>query len=312
MKKYLFMGLMAFAGASTLTSCSQEEETALASVPSHLRVRATIGGMESMTRSMKTGTAFDDGDQLGLYVTNTEGSALYNATSGNVKATKSGTGWTLAATIPLSSTSAKVYAYFPHASGQKSSVDGIQSVAIAPGETDYMWGVSQEVNASNPTAEIKMKHALSCLVFKFTNQGSPNACVLSGSVLDNASASVFYSGGTMNIGTGAVTVGTAAKQTYTEDANFSAAAATVEHMIVPNGKDIAAGDCKFIFTIDGKTYTYDVASLKDGYKPGYKYTYSFVMKGSNLALDEDDPSGNGGITITPWEDGGNAGSMTFE
>lgn len=312
MRKYLFMGLMALAGAGTLASCSQEEEHAPASLPSQLRVKASIGGPEITTRSMKTGTSFDEGDALGLYVTSSDGTALYNATSGNVKATKSGSGWTLASAIPLSSTSAKVYAYYPYASAQKGSVDGIESVAIVPGETDFMWGVSQEVNASNPTAVIKMKHALSCLVFKFTNQGSPNACVLTGSSLENAAANVFYSGGSMHLGTGALTLGSAAKQAYTEDANFSAAAATVEHMVVPNGKDISAGDCKFVFTIDGKTYTYDVAALKDGYKAGYKYTYSFVLKGSNLSLDEDDPSGTGGISITPWEDGGNAGGATFE
>jgi|GEM_PF-6485497 len=313
MKKHFLMGLMTLAGVSILTSCQQDEQVSepLQS-PSHLQVKATIGTLGNETRALKTNTVFDNGDELGLYVTNAAGTALYNTSSGNIKATKSGTGWTLAQTISLSSTAGKVYAYFPYSATESSAISGMNTIAVKPGQTDYMWGISDEVTASSPKADIKMKHALSCIIVKLSNQGSPNGCLLSGSSLQNASASVFYKDGTMNITTGAITSGTAENLSYTQDANFKNSQVSLQHLVLPTGKNIAAGDCKFVFAIDGKQYAYNVPALTGGYKAGFKYTYSFVMKGSDLVLDEDDPSGNGGISITPWEDGGEIDGGTFE
>ena len=313
MKKSFLLGLMTLAGVGMLTSCQQDEEvnTPVQS-PSHLQVKATIGSIGGQTRALKTNTVFDAGDELGLYVTNVAGTTLYNTTSGNIKATKSASGWTLAQPIALSSTAGKVYAYYPYSAAENSSVAGMNAIAIKPGQTDYMWGISNEVTASSPQADIKMKHALSCIVIKLSNQGSPNGCLLSSSSLQNASGSVFYKDGRMNITTGEVTLGTAENLSYSQDANFKNSTVSLQHLVLPAGKNISAGDCKFVFTIDGKQYAYNVPALTGGYKAGFKYTYTFVMKGSDLVLDEDDPSGNGGISITPWEDGGEIDGGTFE
>lgn len=313
--KFILLGGLCLMGSTALTSCSQDEESVI--TPS------TYDGQEvkskslsllfdifqgensgiGQTRAIKTGTAFATGDKLGYYVTNSGGTALYNTTSGNLLATKAASAWTLATNVPLSSTAAKVYAYYPYNSSVAATIAGMKVVPVATGTEDYLWGVSSSTyTASSATATITMKHALSQIRFTFTNSNSPNGCALTNITLQDAgSTATLYKDGTMDITSGTITKKTAGSTSLTVSSNFKSSAVTQNILMFP--ATIAASTVKATFTIDSKTYTLNIPAIT--WEAGKIYTYPVQMVGSNLVLNAT------GITITDWVAGSTATATVF-
>lgn len=256
------------------------------------------------TRAIKSGTSFATGDKIGYYVTNSGGSALYNGSSANLLATKAASSWTLSTNVPLSATAARVYAYYPYSSSVTASIAGMKAIPCATGTEDYLWGVSSStMTASSPTTNITMKHALSQIRFTFTNSNSPNGCVLSNIVIQDAgSTATCYKSGTYDATTGTITKGTAGSTSLAvSGGTFKSSSVTSAVLMFP--MTIAASTVKAVFTIDGSSYTLNIPAIT--WEAGKIYTYPIQMVGSNLALN---PSG---ITITDWTTGSTASATTF-
>lgn len=150
---------------------------------SSLKIRACIAD----TRSVVTGTEFKKGDKIGVYtIYNKNGISIGGANeipdnSLNIAAQYDGTDWLFDENIKLYNNLAYVYAYYPfHATTKATAPSGLEipviNVDISPDikneQTDYMYGVSNNVNANNTTADIQFKHALARItlsILKGTN-----------------------------------------------------------------------------------------------------------------------------------------------
>lgn len=313
--KIILLSGLCLMGSTAMTSCQQDEESVITpskdveqgvkSKPLSVLFDIFQGENSSIgqTRAIKTGTSFATGDKIGIYVTNSSGSALYNSTSGNVLATKAASSWTIATSIPLSATAAKVYAYYPYNSSATATIAGMKVIPVNTGTDDYLWGVSSSTyTATSATASITMKHALSQIRFTFTNSNSPNGCSLTNITLQDAtSTATLYKTGTMDITTGIITNGTAGSTSLSSSASFKSSTVTQNMLMFPAA--IAASTVKATFTIDSKTYTLNIPAIT--WEAGKIYTYPVQMVGTNLVLNAT------GITITDWVAGSTASATTF-
>lgn len=53
-------------------------------------------------------------------------------------------------------------------------------------------------------------------------------------------------------------------------------------------------------TLDGVKYTFDVPAIE--WKKGFRYIYSFTMKGNSLVIGGKDNDGKDYVTIEAWQD----------
>lgn len=165
-------------------SCNNDgEEWLQNNEDSSLQIKACI----TDTRSIVTGTEFKKGDKIGVYtIYNKNGISIGGASeipdnSLNIAAQYDGTEWLFDESIKLYNNSAYVYAYYPFQATTKAAApSGLEipviNVDISPDikneQTDYMYGVGNNVNANNTTADIQFKHALARItlsILKGTN-----------------------------------------------------------------------------------------------------------------------------------------------
>ncbi len=150
------------AAGAALTSCSEDVD-GMSNKQSEgvLRVETSIG----KSRAIVTGTTFNTGDRIGLYVTNKDGNAYQpNVNCYNLPATYDNV-WNLNNDFKLYEDQAQVFAYYPY-NYDTELTDGrifINATPDAAGEqVDFMYGHSTNtVNMDNPTANIQFQHALS-------------------------------------------------------------------------------------------------------------------------------------------------------
>lgn len=149
-------------------SCSNHDDTVFFSEKNLLKVETYL--LDS--RNVVSGTSFEDGDQIGLFVKKEDGTAYSTITNcSNIKATYAHGAWILATDVELNEQeTAYVYAYYPYNADIHVEGDSID-IDITPttndGQPDYMYG-NAEASRKNPTAKIIFKHALARLTFAIT------------------------------------------------------------------------------------------------------------------------------------------------
>lgn len=292
--------LLVVIGAIFCTSCNKENGEEIIS-PSKSLLSVTTNLNEMLSRAaMPTNT------QMGLFITTGSIGNVYDNTStnNNVKATLSGSGWTLAPAVYLSANNAILYAYTPYSS---SVTNGTSiPVAVGTGKADYCYGKSSgTINAKTPSATIDMNHALTKVRFKlsktatYTGIGKLTEIAINGSTNNTVCAS-----GTLNVSTGVLTPTVSSSHvitqtnasglyTITTSAPTDASAAALDMALIP--ANFQEKEISMSFTIDGKIFNFSIPA--GSWESGKINTYTLSLGGAGLTM------ASANVSVEDWTNG---------
>lgn len=280
--------------AVALASCNNDDD--MGGAPQQLGVKVKVENPGS--RAMITDTKFGEGEELGIFLTASDGAAYDGQTVGysNVKYTSAGTGdaqtWTSATPVMLSASTGTAYAYWPW-KDQQNTMTAIPLETAS--QTDYMFATPVEgLSNSSSDAIFTMNHALTAIRVSITNDSYSGLGKIASIGVQSGNLAAE---GSMNIVTGEVTFTSGTENQATALAVEADAEVldgqtyTAEHMFVPT-KD----NQKIVVTVsmDGKTYVNE-ASLSEAAKSGYVYTISLSAKNNDLGITK--------VVIDPWKEG---------
>lgn len=297
MKKFY---LFATSVALVLSSCSNNSNNADVEIPEgNIKPLSLLVDIETSTS--KSGSASDiSGEvtdknlsQIGVHICEHNGfGTQYISGSNNTTWNKSGNSWTTTTPIYLGSDNANIYAYHPY---NESSDLNVAAVPVTVGNTDYLFGKATTgtnetifvANNQNTTASIKMKHAMSQVVWNFTKEDTYTGAAQISAI----SMSKLNLTGTLNIETGTISA-TENNNAHTLNVNLTAPTSK-NFMIFPT--TYTADDAfSMSFTIDGKTMT---STFTNGFSfaRGMKHNINVKLKGTGIVIES--------VTVEPWGDG---------
>ena len=297
MKKFY---LFATSVALVLSSCSNNSNNADVEIPEgNIKPLSLLVDIETSTS--KSGSASDiSGEvttdnlsQIGVHICQHNGFGTeYISGSKNTAWNKSDNGWATTTPVFLGSENANIYAYHPY---KESSDLNVAAVPVTVGNTDYLFGKATTgtnetifvANNQNTTASIKMKHAMSQVVWNFTKEDTYTGAAQISAI----SMSKLNLTGTLNIETGTISA-TENNNAHTLNVNLTAPTSK-NFMIFPT--TYTADDAfSMSFTIDGKTMT---STFTNGFSfaRGMKHNINVKLKGTGIVIES--------VTVDPWGDG---------
>lgn len=286
--------------ATLLTACSDNKPNG-----------ATDGDAKTLivktnieTRALKS--TFAENDEMGIYTKSSSdvSSAWYNKVTGVSKATYKSGEWSITPPVELTEKVASVFAYYPF-SAQATDPAAIPVSTVA--QIDYLYaGATNTATASNTATNLSMRHAQANMRFNIAKLSyTAGAGVLQSiQIANNSGKTAFFTEGTLNIATGAITGKTGANGSFTLSQIDKTAAAQgwaegIPAMMIIPFKPQAEGDAQFIVTIDNKPYTISCPALSEGYVAGKQYTFVFGLSDAGLILNPED------MTVETWGDNSN-------
>jgi len=261
--------ILVFLSTISLISCNDKVETS-----SLLEISASVA-----TRSVAD---FSENDSIGLFVQKTNGT-IYNDCdcSLNAKAVYNSGKWNILQNIRIGADTGSVFAYYPY----NTSVTDYKNIPVETDtQTDYLYSDKASVVATQPKANLTMKHAMSLVSFQISRNNYPGAGVIS-----HIKITGIPTTGILDISNGTIEAGE--KSSFSHDCNITLAAApiTVDFIAIPcNSVGVVAE-----FTVDGKTYTYKFPT--GALEKGKTYTYSLSLNYTELLQT--------GSSVSPWVNG---------
>lgn len=230
-------------------------------------------------------------DHIGVHICqhNAFGTA-YTEGSYNTKWTKEDN-WTPASPIFLGSANANIYAYYPHNAASEVNVN---TIAVSVGNTDYLFGKAIDTssntfiaNNQNASASVKMKHAMSQIIWNFTKEDS----YVGEAIVQSITLNKINLTGTMNIATGVITPSAeAAAHTLSPALSIPN---SLNLMVIPTEYENQA--LSMTFVIDGKSMTSNLAATN--FERGKKYNFNVKMKSTGIVIES--------VVVEDWTDGSN-------
>ena len=189
--------------------------------------------------------------------------------------------------------------------------------------TAYAASESQQptANSTSSSVSLKMKHAMALVSFKVIKEKYNKTVSLTKIVLKNTESNTTLNQGdgqaTMNISSGAITLGTAKAATFTRFIyTGTSGSSTAGYTLKENANDSPAfsiltypdnvtnkSTVEVAVTIDGQTYSKALPSSDQAWTAGKNHLYTLTLKGADLSISE--------VKIAPWEDT-TMGDVTLE
>ncbi len=295
-KFYLFTTSLAL----LLSSCSNSNNADVEIPEGNIKPLSLFVNIETPTS--KTGNSSDISgeintgnlEQIGVHICqhNTFGTA-YIKGSHNTTWTKTNNTWGTTTPVFLGSDNANVYAYYPY---NETEGLNVAAVPVTVGNTDYLYGKAENDDNSifvghnqNTTAKIKMKHAMSQIIWNFTKEDTYTGAAQITAIEMNK----LHTTGTLNINNGTIT-STGNDKSHTLNVNLNAPTSK-NMMVIPRTYD--ANDAfSMSFTIDGKKMT---STFNKGisFANGMKHNINVKLKGTGIVIES--------VTVEPWGNGAN-------
>ncbi len=285
--------IAAIAATMVLMSCSKSEQEVLTTSDSELNIKTSFGEIQTRT----TISDFPDQAAIGLFITNGTLGMNYDniADNANVKSLYDGGTWRQTPTVYLSPANATVFAYYPYVS---SNNNGAAIPIEHNTQTDYLYGThapgQSNVNSSNPSVNLIMRHALSLLQFNINKNTYTGPGLLTEiEICNEAGKTALFSEGLLNISTGNIANIPTKNQAVVVNGSYTLPA-TVSMLVLPVISNISTGDILINLTIDSKKYTLPVqANTK--WEQGKVNVYNLILRGKDLVVSN--------ISITDWTSG---------
>jgi hypothetical protein len=303
MKNILIVSILFFAVCAMLFSCSDENrpDNGISHNVTQLQLKSVAVYNENTGSASGTISEFANGDTIGLY--------LHDYHRGNpfTYTVRENYGWSLPEPVFLSSEPAYLFAYYPYRSKDHAYLSEKYVNVEHITQTDYMHGQVEGdyVSRDKPYAEIRMRHILALVQFKFIKNDYPLDCSVQQVSINNADGvTQLRSKGVLNLENGAVEPlnGYYNKAAILpEDMNFyepyTGEEGYARILVMPIEPVRNDGDLFFEFEIDGRTYTYPV---KAGtcWQSGNKYTYEVDMVPMARSLKSSGSIGNVQVVLT--------------
>ena len=275
--------------ALTATACTDTLDEA--ALPKPLSV--DVNTRDITDRAPIHGTALPDASSIGISLLAEDGTPYDGVTYANLKYTASGTApdqaWSTPDIPTLSSTPAKLVAYYPWADGTDYNAVPVETST----QTDYMYSKwLTGLSNANPNASIVMQHALTAVRVALV-KGDFTADVDVSSV--SVKSPAFATAGSLDATTGALSglTGTGEAVTVTADFPLTAQATNVEVMAVPD-VSVAAGVTTVTTQIGDRKYSVNI-NFTESYKQGYIYTYTLTLNNTGMEVTS--------VAVTPWQEG---------
>ena len=275
--------------ALTATACTDTLDEA--ALPKPLSV--DVNARDITARAPIHGTALPDASSIGISLLAEDGTPYDGVTYANLKYTASGTAsdqtWSTPNIPTLSSTPAKLVAYYPWADGTDYTAVPVETDS----QTDYMYSKwLTGLSNANPNASIVMQHALTAVRVALV-KGDFTADVDVSSV--SVKSPAFATAGSLDATTGALSglTGIGEAVTVTADFPLTAQATNVEVMAVPD-VNVAAGVTTVTTQIGDRKYSVNI-NFTESYKQGYIYTYTLTLNNTGMEVTS--------VAVTPWQEG---------
>lgn len=285
----LLAGLMLI----SVTSCEESQPVVEIGKPEPVRFEASI---EKRQAARAANTAWDINDAIGVYMKTAQGDLTTSTIegAGNVKYTTIGEtskSFTAAANgieFPTDGSKVDFIAYYPY----KTTIDNYEYAVDVATQTSQP-GI--DLLYSNNAADLDKTVAGGKVDLAFSHQLSKIIInVTAGNAVPNLNGLVVKVSGTHTKATFALKDGTLTPTGDAADITMkltSGATAVAEAIILPN----ATGDRKFLFELDGRTFTYELPATTEFLK-GTKYTYDATLAREGVTVLQ--PEGS----ITDWND----------
>ena len=253
--------LLAATVCTILSSCSKGEEPTINPTPEptpEAQVKIPINlSIGNYTRA--NDTAFENGDKVGIYVVNYNGSTAGTlAASGNhvnnMQFSFGGSAWTPASAIYWKddTTHADFYAYYPYSasastSAHSFSVQTDQSTEANYFASDFLWGKATDVAPTKNAVPITTNHSFSNILV-YLEAGDGFTAETLAAATKSVKITNVKTSATINLATGvATTTGDVATVTAWNTGEYYRA------MIIP--QTVADGTNLITVTVDGVDYT---------------------------------------------------------
>lgn len=293
------IGLIAF----VFFSCSGDnlQDKGISSYDTQLQLKSVAVHNERAGFENGTKVEFASGDTIGLFL-----SEYYFANPFPFIACQ-GSWWQLSEPVFLSSEPIRISAFYPYRHKQHAFLSAKQVEVEHVTQTDYMCGqdINGYVNRERPYADIRMKHVLALVQFRFIKNDYPHDCSVQRVSIQNADGVTHLrSKGIVYLEFGEIGFSEGYYQGATvlpEDMNFYEPSTGEQEyariMVMPIAPVRNDGDLFFEFEIDGRIYTWPV---KAGtfWESGMKYTYEVEMVPMARSLKSTDGSENISVVLT--------------
>ena len=214
--------------------------------------------------------------KIGMFICSGAIDSKYNsdAQNINVPAAYDGTNWTIGREVKLTNYIATVYGYYPYnaVNSNGSAID-----VETDSQTDYLYAAKAFVSASQPKANLTMKHAMSLvsLVIKkndYKGEGKVGKVEIVG----------VQSAGKMDITSGLVAK-TGASGTYTRNCDYilNDNSLTKNRIITLPLKVLDTSGITIKVTVDGREFFYDVPTTHT-WDAGYESTYTLNLHDTSI------------------------------
>ncbi|MHC1690030.1 MAG: fimbrillin family protein [Bacteroidales bacterium] len=323
MKKMLFFTSLLVLTASCMKNTDITEKAPLNVTPSI-----------SMTA---TKALVDDANiqdmQIGVHISNAAGNALYDAQAGynNILLSNTAGSWGLSSTAYLSSSLAKIFAYYPHSStagdltgigATASRLLNIPATQVMANQVDYLWAAQDKttpagiinINNENPSVNLKLNHSLAQIAFVVWKENFSGAGVISAiQIKDNTGAGsnlkinktgtndlkMKLADGTISGGEASSTLSlTGINSTIVLTADPGVDPTTLKnsvnaHLLLVPTSISDKTKIQLTFTIDSKNYLVSLSGATPvSFTPGNQYIYKVKLSGTALTIT--------GVTVTEW------------
>lgn len=311
--------LLAATVCTILSSCSEGSEPSIEPTPEptptpqeqvKIPINLSIG---NYTRA--NDTAFENGDKVGIYVVNYNGSTAGTlATSGNhvnnTQFTYNGSAWTPASTIYWldQTTHADFYAYYPYSasasiSAHSFSVKTDQSTEANYFASDFLWGKATNIAPIKNAVPITTNHTFSNILI-YLEAGEGFTAETFAAATKSVKITNIKTSATINLATGVATAtgDIAAITPWNVGTHYRA-------MVVP--QTVADGTNLITITIDGVDYTFAKGFT---FKPNHQHKFTVSINKTNGNIDigiggwESDDSDNGGSANDELENPSDSGN----
>ena len=278
-------------GALTLTlaACSESELYLMGCCQgtgetTPLKVTEVTRQGYALTKATTGKETFTVGDAIGLWidegVTTTYNGMQYD----NLRLDKTEEGWVMAKDVPLTKTTATVYALYPYDAGMEGTAVTLQ---LSDG-TDYLQEVVTGISNTSPTVSLSMKHLRAKLVVRIHRGSYAGAGQISSGIIEGSSLSV---NGTYDLKT--------RKFASTDGISSVSMTGTVtgtdtleEEWYVFSRFGTALSPLSFAFTVDGTVFSTVSSQECIEFEGGKKYIYDITLNNHVATVTA--------VTIEPW------------
>lgn len=270
--------------------------------------------------------------QIGVHVSNAAGNALYDGQAGNNNILLSHSGsWGLASTVYLSSSLAKIFAYYPHSStaGDLTGTGttaarllNIPATQVMTDQIDYLWAAQDKttpggginINNATPSVSLKLNHSLAQISFVVWKENFSGAGIISAiEIKDNTGLGsnlktkktgtndlkMKLADGTISGGEASTTLSvTGINNTISLIADPGVDPTTLKnsinaHILIVPTTIPDKTKIQFTFTIDSKNYIVSlIGATPISFTIGKQHIYKVKLSGTALTII--------GVTVTDW------------